>query len=271
MASSCLLFPFSWPIHKARKRQEGAQQNLPQILAVPSSDPVIICKARRLVSKWLHAKHYDRSIRLSGLITQKKHPAPTPQSIKWWDDAPDCGMAEKQYSANNQSGPDTPLYSCLFPVKPCNFLHHKLESHNNGKHNQTIFSKNSHWRCLLVKSCSAPKSFNLGMKILKATNYTMGVPLSISTYLGPQLVEHIRLSLIIESKSKQFHSRYLQIITSLPYPTHIYTPITSCSEEATSLLLIKQDHPMKSFLHKYWEMLHTYDLRKPETNWEMTQ
>jgi hypothetical protein len=45
------------------------------------------------------------------------------------------------------------------------------------------------------------------MKILKATSYTMGVPLSISTYLGPQLVEHIRLSLIIESKSKQFQSR----------------------------------------------------------------
>jgi hypothetical protein len=121
------------------------------------------------------------------------------------------------------------------------------------------------------RAAAHPKSFNLGMKILKATNYTMGVPLSISTYLGPQLVEHIRLSLIIESKSKQFHSRYLQIITSLPYPTHIYTPITSCSEEATSLLLIKQDHPMKSFLHKYWEMLHTYDLRQPETNWEMTQ
>jgi hypothetical protein len=162
MASSCLLFPFSWPIHKARKRQEGAQQNLPQILAVPSSDPVIICKARRLVSKWLHAKHYDRSIRLSGLITQKKHPPPTPQSMEWWDGAPDCGMAEKQYSANNQSGPDTPLYSCLFPVQPCNFLHHKLQSHNNGKHNQNFFSKNSHWRCLLVKSCSAPKKFQPG-------------------------------------------------------------------------------------------------------------
>ncbi len=88
---------------------------------------------------------------------------------------------------------------------------------------QSIFSKNSHWRCLLVKSCSAPKSFNLGMKILKATSCTMGVPLSISTYLGPQLVEHIRLSLIIESKSKQFQSRYLQIITSLPYTTHMHT------------------------------------------------
>jgi len=42
--------------------------------------------------------------------------------MEGWDDAPDCGMAEKQYSANNQSGPETPVYSCLFPVQPSNFL-----------------------------------------------------------------------------------------------------------------------------------------------------
>ncbi len=270
MASSCMLFPFSWPIHKARKRQEGAQQNLPQILAVPSSDPVIICKARRLVSRWLHPKHYDQSIRLSGFITQKKHPPPTPQSMEWWDDAPDCGMAEKQYSANNQSGPETPLYSCLFPVQPCNFLRHKLQSHNNGKHNLSNFFKKQSLKMLAGEELQRMQSFNLGMKILKATSYTMGVPLSISTYLGPQSVQQIRLSLIIESKSKQFQSRYLWIITSLPYPMHMHTHHQL--QQRGNLSAPNQTRPpYQSFLRKYWEMLHTYDLRQPETNWEMTQ
>ncbi len=174
MASSCLLFPFSWPIHKARKRQEGAQQNLPQILAVPSSDPVIICKTRRLVSKWLHAKHYDQSIRLSGLITQKKHPPPTLQSMEWWDDAPDCGMAEKQYSANNQSGPYTPLYSCLFPVQPCNFLHHKLQSHNNGKHNLSNFFKKQSLKMLAGEELQRTQKFQPGDEDLEGNQLYHG-------------------------------------------------------------------------------------------------
>jgi hypothetical protein len=29
----------------------------------------------------------------------------------------------------------------MFHVQPCNFLHHKLQSHNNGKHNLSIFFK----------------------------------------------------------------------------------------------------------------------------------
>jgi hypothetical protein len=41
----------------------------------------------------------------------------------------------------------------------------------------------------------------MGMKILKATSYTMGVPLLINLYLGPQWVRYIILSLIIEPKS----------------------------------------------------------------------
>jgi hypothetical protein len=159
-------------------------------------------------------------------------------------------MAEKQYSANNQSGPETPLYSCLFPVQPCNFLHHKLQSHNNGKHNLSIFFKKQSLNMLAGEELQRIQSFNLGMKILKATSYTMGVPLSISTYLGPQSVQQIGLSLIIESKSKQFQSRYLRIITSLPYPMHMHTH-HQLQQRGNQSAPNQTRPPYQSFLCKY--------------------
>jgi len=83
-------------------------------------------------------------------------------------------MAEKQYSANNQSGPDTPLYSCLFPVQPCNFLHHKLQSHNNEKHNLSNFFKKQSLKMLAGEELQHTQKFQPGDENLQGNQLYHG-------------------------------------------------------------------------------------------------
>jgi hypothetical protein len=83
-------------------------------------------------------------------------------------------MAEKQYSANNQSGPETPLYSCLFPVQPCNFLHHKLQSHNNGKHNLSNFFKKQSLKMLAGEELQPTQKFQPGDENLEGNQLYHG-------------------------------------------------------------------------------------------------
>jgi hypothetical protein len=83
-------------------------------------------------------------------------------------------MAEKQYSANNQSGPETPLYSCLFPVQPCNFLHHKLQSHNNGKHILSNFFKKQSLKMLAGEELQRTQKFQPGDENLEGSQLYNG-------------------------------------------------------------------------------------------------